>query len=97
MYCMYYTTAARHQCVGMYTCLGINCKYLNNCTHVDGTQVFQSAIMEAKKYKASGGDTLADMLDLLSAADKVYNCFVVFCTLSLRNSRVQYCYDVTAI
>ena len=29
-------------------------------------QVFQSAIMEAKKYKASGGDALADVLDLLS-------------------------------
>mmetsp|Transcript_35270 Transcript_35270/g.70059 ORF Transcript_35270/g.70059 Transcript_35270/m.70059 type:complete len:218 (-) Transcript_35270:261-914(-) len=35
----------------------------------DGTnivKVFQSAIMEAKKYKASGGDALADVLDLLS-------------------------------
>jgi hypothetical protein len=29
-------------------------------------QVFQSAILEAKKYKASGGDALADVLDLLS-------------------------------
>jgi hypothetical protein len=29
-------------------------------------QVFQSAILEAKKYKESGGDALADMLDLLS-------------------------------
>jgi hypothetical protein len=29
--------------------------------------VFQSAIMEAKKYKASGGDALADVLDLLSS------------------------------
>lgn len=34
-------------------------------------QVFQSAIAEAKRYKASGGDTLADMLDLLGAAEKV--------------------------
>ena len=32
-----------------------------------GTQVFQSAILEAKKYKASGGDALADVLDLLSS------------------------------
>lgn len=29
-------------------------------------KVFQSAIMEAKKFKASGGDALADVLDLLS-------------------------------
>eukprot|EP01032_Pedospumella_encystans_P018521 gene18521-21083_t len=39
----------------------------------DGTnivKVFQSAIAEAKRYKASGGDTLADMLDLLGAAEK---------------------------
>lgn len=37
----------------------------------NGSQVFQSAIAEAKRYKASGGDTLADMLDLLGAAEKV--------------------------
>jgi hypothetical protein len=29
-------------------------------------QVFQSAITEAKRFKASGGDALADMLDLLT-------------------------------
>eukprot|EP01040_Poterioochromonas_malhamensis_P000666 gene666-712_t len=35
----------------------------------DGTnivKVFQTAIAEAKKYKASGGDTLSEVLDLLS-------------------------------
>lgn len=28
-------------------------------------QVFQSAIMEARRFKASGGDVLSDMLELL--------------------------------
>lgn len=35
----------------------------------DGTnivKVFQTAIMEAKKYKATGGDALSEVLDLLS-------------------------------
>ena len=35
----------------------------------DGTnivKVFQTAIAEAKKFKASGGDALSEMLDLLS-------------------------------
>jgi Rab-like protein 2 len=35
----------------------------------DGTnivKVFQSAIMEAKNYKATGGDMLSDMLDILA-------------------------------
>ena len=35
----------------------------------DGTnivKVFQQAVQEAKRFKASGGDMLSDMLDLLS-------------------------------
>lgn len=34
----------------------------------DGTnvvKVFESAILEAKRYKASGGDVLSDMMDML--------------------------------
>lgn len=35
----------------------------------DGTnivKVFQSAILEAKRYKAGGGDALSEMLDILA-------------------------------
>lgn len=37
----------------------------------DGTnivKVFQTAIQEAKKFKAAGGDTLSEVLDLLADA-----------------------------
>ncbi len=40
----------------------------------DGTnivKVFQTAIMEAKNYKATGGDALSEMLDLLAESKKV--------------------------
>lgn len=39
----------------------------------DGTnvvKVFESAILEAKRFKASGGDILSDMLDILGGDDK---------------------------
>jgi Rab-like protein 2 len=39
----------------------------------DGTnvvKVFESAILEAKRFKESGGDVLSDMLDLLGGAEK---------------------------
>lgn len=38
----------------------------------DGTnvvKVFESAILEARRFKESGGDVLSDMLDLLGAKD----------------------------
>jgi len=39
----------------------------------DGTnvvKVFESAVQEARRFKASGGDVLADMLDLLGGKEK---------------------------
>ena len=39
----------------------------------DGTnvvKVFESAILEAKRFKASGGDVLSDMLDILGESEK---------------------------
>jgi Rab-like protein 2 len=39
----------------------------------DGTnvvKVFESAILEAQRFKASGGDILSDMLDILGGDDK---------------------------
>jgi hypothetical protein len=37
------------------------------CPHWKASfQVFQSAILEAKRYKAGGGDALSEMFDLLN-------------------------------
>jgi len=54
---------------------------LNGNNLLSCSQVFQSAIAEAKRFKASGGDTLADMLDLLGAADKVNRVFTSVCCI----------------
>lgn len=35
------------------------------CCELHVSQVFQSAIMEARRFKSSGGDVLSDMLELL--------------------------------
>lgn len=35
--------------------------------------LINSAILEAKRYKASGGDMLADMLDLLDDKNSILN------------------------
>ncbi len=48
----------------------------------DGTnivKVFQTAIMEAKKYKASGGDALSEVLDLLSDRKVMFFSIILSC------------------
>ena len=56
---------------------------LHDFSWITCVQVFQTAVQEAKRYKTSGGDLLADMLDLLGA--KVIVFFRVF-------SHITYCF-----
>ena len=58
--------------VYLYVCMYV-CIWLMSVTYerMYVWQVFQCAIMEARKYKESGGDVLSQVLDLLSESDKV--------------------------
>ena len=44
-------------------------------------QVFQSAILEAKRYKAGGGDALSEMLDILADSVIYYALVNISCLM----------------